>query len=77
MSFELPGRNFYHVVFVDEDEEPSRRVVDDVLQSLEDRRRPMPDFVENSPENDDVGETVAFLQNVDFVQDDVRILFRF
>ena len=65
------------MVFVDEDEEPSGRVVDDVLQSLEDRRRPMPDFVENSPENDDVGETVAFLQNVDFVQDDVRILFRY
>ena len=64
------------MVFVDEDEEPSGRVVDDVLQSLEDRRRPMPDFVENSPENDDVGETVAFLQNVDFVQDDVRILLR-
>ena len=65
------------MVFVDEDEEPSGRVVDDVLQSLEDRRRPMPDFVENSPENDDVGETVAFLQNVDFVQDDVRILLRY
>ena len=64
------------MVFVDEDEEPSGRVVDDVLQSLEDRRRPMPDFVENSPENDDVGETVAFFQNVDFVQDDVRILLR-
>ena len=65
------------MVFVDEDEEPSGRVVDDVLQSLEDRRRPVPDFVENSPENDDVGETVAFLQNVDFVQDDVRILLRY
>ena len=65
------------MVFVDEDEEPPRRVVDDVFQSLEDRRRPMPDFVENSPENDDVGETVAFFQNVDFVQDDVRILLRY
>lgn len=62
------------MVLVDKDVEPPGGVADDVFQPLENRRGPMPDFVENSPENDDVRKAVTLLQDVDLIQDDVGIL---
>jgi hypothetical protein len=62
-------------MLVDEDVELPSGVIDDVFQPLEHRRRSVPDFFQNCLKNNHVVETVALCDDVDFIQDDVGILF--
>ena len=66
--------NHYHVMLVDKDVEASLWIRDDVFESLEDGKRTVLHLFENRLEDDDVFKSIALLQNVDLIQNDVRVL---